>query len=120
MRNYLAVEFDFWHFPGNLVLDWSNYMPLTHNRPRRPRSLVGTFHAKTHFSQLIERVQKGEEITITKHHKPVARLVPADRPLREHVAKVFRQMDVLRKSIEAAKPQDKTNLKDLINEGRRF
>ncbi len=95
-------------------------MPLTHNRPRRPRSLVGTFHAKTHFSQLIERVQKGEEITITKHHKPVARLVPADRPLREHVAKVFRQMDVLRKSIEAAKPQDKTNLKDLINEGRRF
>ncbi len=95
-------------------------MSITHHHPRRARSLVGTFHAKTHFSQLIERVQKGEEITITKHDKPVARLVPADRPSREHVANVFLQMDALRQSIEAAKPQDKTSLKDLINEGRRF
>lgn len=84
------------------------------------RVLVGTFHAKTHFSQLIERVSKGEEITITKHDKPVARLVPADRPSREHIAKVFLQMDALRQKIEAAHPEDKTSIKDLINEGRRF
>jgi len=95
-------------------------MPITHHRPRRARVLVGTFQAKTHFSQLIERVSKGEEITITKHDKPVARLVPADRPSREHVAKVFLQMDALRQKIEAAKPEDKTSIKDLINEGRRF
>ena len=38
---------------------------------------VGSFEAKTHLSQLLERVAHGEEFTITKHGKPVARLVPA-------------------------------------------
>lgn len=30
--------------------------------------------AKAHFSELIERVQRGEEIIISKHGKPVAKL----------------------------------------------
>ena len=38
---------------------------------------VGSFEAKTHLPQLLERVANGEEFTITKHGKPVARLVPA-------------------------------------------
>lgn len=37
---------------------------------------VGAFEAKTHFSALIERAEKGEEITITRRGKPVARIVP--------------------------------------------
>jgi prevent-host-death family protein len=37
---------------------------------------VGAFEAKTHFSSLLERVEKGEHI-ITRHGKPVAKLVPA-------------------------------------------
>jgi prevent-host-death family protein len=39
---------------------------------------VGAFEAKTHFSQLIERVMHGEEIFITRRGKPVAKLVPLD------------------------------------------
>ena len=39
---------------------------------------VGTFEAKTHLSALLERVERGEEITITRHGKAVARLVPVD------------------------------------------
>lgn len=38
---------------------------------------IGAFEAKTHFSELLERVAGGEEITITRHGTPVARLVPA-------------------------------------------
>ena len=38
---------------------------------------VGAFEAKTHFSNLLERVEKGEQIIITRHGKPVAKLVPA-------------------------------------------
>jgi len=38
---------------------------------------VGAFAAKTHFSALLERVARGEEIVITRHGRPVARLVPA-------------------------------------------
>ena len=37
---------------------------------------VGAFEAKTHFSALLEEVQKGEHIIITKHGHPVAKLIP--------------------------------------------
>lgn len=43
---------------------------------------VGTFEAKTHLSSLLERVAQGEEIVITRHGKPLAKLIPvavADR-----------------------------------------
>ena len=39
-------------------------------------NLVGAYEAKTHFSALLEKVEAGEEVTITKHGTPVARLVP--------------------------------------------
>jgi prevent-host-death family protein len=35
------------------------------------------FEAKTRFGELLERVSRGEEVVITRHDKPVARLVPA-------------------------------------------
>jgi prevent-host-death family protein len=37
---------------------------------------VGAFEAKTHFSALLEEIEQGREITITKHGRPVAKLVP--------------------------------------------
>ncbi len=39
-------------------------------------SEIGAFDAKTHFSKLLARVQRGEEITVTLRGKPVAKLVP--------------------------------------------
>lgn len=44
---------------------------------------VNVHHAKTHFSKLLERVAAGEEITIAKAGKPVARLVPVEPPRRQ-------------------------------------
>jgi prevent-host-death family protein len=38
--------------------------------------------AKAHFSALVERVEAGEEIVISRRGKPVARLVPEPRNLR--------------------------------------
>ena len=37
---------------------------------------IGAFEAKTHLSSPLDRVAKGERITITKHGMPVAELVP--------------------------------------------
>ncbi len=37
---------------------------------------IGAFEAKNKFGMLLERVENGEEIIITRHGKPVARLVP--------------------------------------------
>lgn len=46
---------------------------------------VGAFEAKTHLSSLLQRVESGEVVTITKHGRPVARLVPieADSSVRD-------------------------------------
>ena len=38
---------------------------------------VGSYEAKTHLSALLERVARGETITITKHGVPVATLARA-------------------------------------------
>lgn len=79
---------------------------------------VGSFEAKTHLPQLLERVAQGEEFTITKHGKPVARLVP--------VATARPKPDV-RQVIEELKAFSKGNtlgegitIRDLIEDGRRF
>lgn len=38
---------------------------------------VGAYEAKTHFSRLLERVERGERITLTRHGREVAVLIPA-------------------------------------------
>lgn len=40
---------------------------------------IGLFEAKTHLSELIARAERGEEVVITRHNKPVAKLVPIGR-----------------------------------------
>lgn len=40
---------------------------------------VGLFEAKTHLSELIARAERGQEVVITRHNKPVAKLVPVGR-----------------------------------------
>ena len=57
---------------------------------------VGAFAAKAQFSALLERVTRGEEVTITKHGRPVARLVPAVAHDRERVAEAIRRIKELR------------------------
>ncbi len=49
---------------------------------------VKVHEAKTHLSRLLERVEKGEEITITRGKQPVAKLVPiAAKPRRPGLLK---------------------------------
>jgi prevent-host-death family protein len=51
---------------------------------------VTAFEAKTRFGELLERVSKGEEVVITRHDKPVARLVQEGA----------RRYDKVRRSVE--------------------
>jgi prevent-host-death family protein len=44
---------------------------------------VGLFEAKTHLSELIARAERGEEVIITRHNKPVAKLVPIAAPVAD-------------------------------------
>lgn len=76
---------------------------------------VSIFDAKAQFSRLVARAEKGDVVTITRHGKPVARLVPApgaggaaDRPT------LLRRLRAFRGRIEG--PID---VRALVREGRR-
>lgn len=79
---------------------------------------VGSYEAKTHLPQLLDRVEHGETIVITRHGKPVARLVPATaaraRPdVRQAVAEMLAYRDKHGPKLGGLR------VKDLIEEGRR-
>lgn len=44
--------------------------------------IVNVYQAKTHFSQLLDQVNQGEEVIIGKAGKPVARLIPFHGPAK--------------------------------------
>jgi len=46
-------------------------------------STVNIHEAKTHLSRLLEAVAAGEEIIIAKAGKPIAKLVPIEKPKRK-------------------------------------
>jgi prevent-host-death family protein len=80
---------------------------------------VGSYEAKTHLPHLLERVEQGETITITRHGKPVARLVPAvPLPPRPEIAEVIEAMRLFQEH-EAPVLGEDLSVRDLINEGRR-
>ncbi len=41
---------------------------------------VNLAHAKAHLSELLDKVQVGEEVVITRHGRPVAHLMAPSRP----------------------------------------
>ena len=79
-------------------------------------NIVGAYEAKTHLSELLEKVEAGEEITITKHGAPVAKLVPVKKEASpsERLAAIER----IRK-LASGVSLGKLKIKDLIGEGRR-
>ena len=77
---------------------------------------VGAYAAKTHLSELLEKVEAGEEITITKHGAPIAKLVPVrkEASAEERVAAIKRIQ-----KLGAGLSRGRLKIRDLINEGRR-
>ena len=71
---------------------------------------VGVLEAKTHLSALLDEIQQGgKEILITRHGKPVARLMPTleepARPRKLSGAELAERFRVLRERISAESPQ---------------
>jgi prevent-host-death family protein len=78
---------------------------------------VGIFESKTHLSSLLDRVAKGEKITITKHGVPAAILIPpGDARAKVSHAEVVEGMRALRQRVK----KRKLSIRELIQEGRRF
>jgi prevent-host-death family protein len=76
---------------------------------------VGAYEAKTHLPRLLERVARGERITITKHGVPVALLIPASGRQTAPTEEIVEQLRRFRKG----RKRGSATLKSLIEEGRR-
>jgi prevent-host-death family protein len=77
---------------------------------------IGLFEAKTHLSELVARVEAGDEVVITRHNKPVAKIVPIGRVRRAGAVRRQAAIDALQ-SFEPIRLED-VSLDELIEAGR--
>lgn len=82
---------------------------------KRQATAVSAFEAKTHLSQLLQEVEQGKTITITKRGRPVARLVPIETEQEPIGTKEI--LDGFKEIRDHIK--ENVNIVDLINEGRK-
>ena len=84
-------------------------------------STVTALEAKTRFGELLDRVSRGEEIVITRHEKPVARIIPEGRPTLTEVRQAVDELRALRQEMakrRGFKPLTDKEIRDAIEEGR--
>jgi len=80
---------------------------------------VGIYEAKSRLSELVEQAEAGNEVTITRHGKPVAKLVPAKAGKAVDRAALFKEISALRRSIKLKKPLSLRDIREAIEWGRR-
>lgn len=82
-------------------------------------SEIGAFEAKNTLSALLDRVEKGEEIVITRRGKAVAKLVPANPGFdREKARAAVQGLLELRAKLKGP-PLTWEEIKQMRDEGRR-
>jgi prevent-host-death family protein len=86
------------------------------NEPSRSTNVVGAYQARNALGQLLDRVEQGETIVITRHGRPVARLLPYLEP--DHVARVERALAVFER-IAKGKQATTEEILAWIRAGRR-
>ncbi len=79
---------------------------------------VGSYEAKTHLPELLQRVKQGEKIMITLRGVPVALLSPPPREARSDVMDTVEAMLAFRKRRKITR--GKMTIRQMIEEGRRF
>lgn len=84
-------------------------------------STITALQAKLRFGELLERVSRGEEVVITKHSKPVARIIPEGRPALEQIREAVDGLRALRNQMAARKgfkPLTDKEIRDAVSRGR--
>jgi len=77
---------------------------------------IGAFEAKTHLSELLDRVARGETIQITKRGRPVALLTPPAVDQVTDLKQVVAEIRHMRKGRKLGR----ISLRTLVEEGRRY
>ena len=77
---------------------------------------IGAFEAKNRLSELLDAAENGEEIMITKHGRPVARLVPIGKFDRARALEAAEWLTRTRKE----RSLGGLSIVDMIREGRKY
>jgi prevent-host-death family protein len=72
--------------------------------------------AKAQLAELLDAVEKGQTVVITRHGKPIARLVPETDERNQDIARAIKEIKELRKQI---KPTTVEEILAWRNEGRK-
>lgn len=75
---------------------------------------IGSYEAKTHLARLLDEVERGKTVTITRHGREVARLVPAS----PHTAEPDDVIAALRAGRSGVR-RGRSSVRKMIAEGRR-
>ncbi|MDR0960594.1 MAG: type II toxin-antitoxin system prevent-host-death family antitoxin [Propionibacteriaceae bacterium] len=78
---------------------------------------VGTFEAKTRLSELLDRVESGDIVAITRRGVEIARLVPADR--RCDPGEVVETFEKIRRDVLGEAPVELAEVASWRLEGQR-
>ena len=81
-------------------------------------TLIGSYEAKTHLPELLERVERGEKILITRRGQPVALLTQPPERATQDVRQVVEDMLAYRD--RKKRTIGKLTIREMIAEGRRF
>ena len=80
-----------------------------------PTKNIGAFEAKTHLPELLNRVARGERITITRRGKPVALLVPVELAPSLSPAEAVQRLRALRRGVTWG---EGVSLQEAVEDGR--
>ena len=78
---------------------------------------IGAFEAKTHFSRILEKAEKGENFIVTKRGKPVAQIIPFEKKPEMTRKEAIAQLIEMRK-LYRGEPGS-FNIRAAIEAGRR-
>jgi prevent-host-death family protein len=73
--------------------------------------------AKTHLPQLLDRVEHGETIVITRHGRPIAQLIPAADRRREETIQALADLDALRRIMPNCSIEE---FRTAVHEGHKY
>lgn len=79
-------------------------------------TMIGTFAAKTHLSEILKKVQSGKTFVITNRGEPVAKIGPVQKEQKQNdMKKIVKAFDEIRDEIK-----EPVDIKACINEGRKY
>ncbi|MCB1100550.1 MAG: type II toxin-antitoxin system prevent-host-death family antitoxin [Verrucomicrobiae bacterium] len=82
--------------------------------------IISSHEAKTRFGELLSRVERGEEVIITRREMPVARIIPEGRPSHAELSQLVERVKQ-RRGERLLNPDGlpRISMRDLVEDGRK-